>query len=276
MPEKSKKENCCFECTFKAGEHYFDQQLSLLKKLVNILIGEKKPTRANYLWTLLFNTGSSGAATLLLSQKGLYNESIIISRCFLERAINFTYLLVCDEEEYENFIDYSKQKVIRSLYTKQRAYKHIKLEIPLPKDPLSFHHFSAELKKFSGEKGGEKKRWTSLNLEERVAFVEKKINDFNKKSGALFKMAIAYLYEDASEAIHGTLYGGLFHMGVIFGKTESAKMDEHAKGILLHVFMLSGGMIHGILHVVSKEKSIEELIRQSERNEKVLLEAFAG
>lgn len=274
MVEKSKKDGFCQDCQLKACEYYFNEQLWLLKKLFSVLVEDKKPTRANYLGTIISNIGSSGLATLFLSQKGLCNESMVISRCFLERAINFIYLLVCDEEEYKNFLDYSKQKVVRSFYAKQKAFKHVDVEVPLPEDPLSFSFFSEELRKFTGEKGGVKTRWTSLNLEERVEFVGRKVEGFNEKTGAVFKCAIAHIYEDASEAMHGTLYGGLFHMGVVYGKIEDSEVDAHTKGTTMTTLMLLGVLIHGILEIVSKEKEIEELTEQSKQNRKVISKVF--
>jgi len=43
------------------------------------------------------------------------NECYILARSFLERLINYTYLLSCDEEEYSRYLAYTKQKAYRVL-----------------------------------------------------------------------------------------------------------------------------------------------------------------
>jgi hypothetical protein len=55
--------------------------------------------------------------------------------------------------------------------------------------------------KFTSERGREKTRWTDVSLSGRAAVVDAKVG----KTG-LF-MCLLTVYADASEALHGTLYG---------------------------------------------------------------------
>ncbi|MGA2333061.1 MAG: DUF5677 domain-containing protein [Syntrophales bacterium] len=247
----------------KIFEEYFIFQFQLLHELIDKIDKKGRPGRLNYLGVLLFSIISNAKSIVNLIGGGFIPEAYIISRSYFEKCVNFCYLNVCDEREYENYVDWSHQKIIRALYTKQKAYKNIGHNVPLP-DILPLIRENKELKKFSGKKGGEKPNWTDVSLYHRIKFIENKIN---KKTCAMYLAAMNMIYEDASENIHGTLYGATFHTAIFYGinKTDEDK-QKYLIGLGFTLYMLLGILIQGICELVSIYMPVNEIIKKSEDN----------
>lgn len=64
---------------------------------------------------LLMGIASNTMAIIELAQQNFGNEIYPILRSLIERIITFYYLQSCDVSEFENYIDYSKQKTYRLL-----------------------------------------------------------------------------------------------------------------------------------------------------------------
>ena len=45
-----------------------------------------------------------------------YSDAVMLARSFIEKVINYCYLQVCEEEEFNNFIKHTIQKSYRRLY----------------------------------------------------------------------------------------------------------------------------------------------------------------
>ena len=57
----------------------------------------------------------TGNAINLLAVNNFLSESYMLARALLEKSINYMYLLVCEEEEYQKYLNYTKQKGYRIL-----------------------------------------------------------------------------------------------------------------------------------------------------------------
>lgn len=247
----------------KAYGEYFVSQLGTLNELIQIIDKSGRPERLNNLGILLFSLISNGKSIINMINGGFVPEAYIIARAFLEKSVNFCYLNTCDESEYDNYLDWTYQKLVRAIYTKQKAYKNLGHEILIP-DIDSLAKEKDKIKKFSGRKGGKKPNWTQVSLYHRIKFLEKHIGI---KTLGMYLVAMNTIYEDASENIHGTLYGATFHTGILYG----IKMDEESRikrllvmGFTLYMFL--GYLIHGILQIVSIQLPTEEIIKKSNSN----------
>jgi hypothetical protein len=245
----------------KIFRNYLIFQIKVLEEFFFPFQANDKNSRIFNLIFLLERISSECKAVVNLLPGGFVSESYILARSTLEKSINYCYLLVCDEEEYKNYMDYSKQKMVRSFYSKERAFGHLGIKKELPDIALlsSYH----PLKKFTGPRGGEKTRWTEKNLEDRIKKVQEIVDNFTSQ---IYLVALNYIYEDASESLHGTLYGAIFHTG-IFGAASSAKEGyRFLIGLGMNLCMLLGLIINEILVVTDHDVKIPEIVKSSQEN----------
>ena len=80
----------------------FNAQLCLLRKACESNITGK----AQEVKILLASACSTGTSLVILGDKPeyFYLESMMLSRSFLEKIINYCYLQICSDSEYEKFL----------------------------------------------------------------------------------------------------------------------------------------------------------------------------
>lgn len=206
----------------------------------------------------------------LLGQNGRLNQAYILARAFLERMINYCFLQLAPDDEYENYIDYSKNKAGRRLSRSIEVYGEVKAKLEYRKGEYELPSDIREaIEKFTSEKGREKTRWTKLGLPERAAVLEKETG----KSG-LF-MHLLSIYGDASEAIHGTLYGALFHFGVYDpGSTphDQDSLDKQRFSTLSMLYLVCGSTVDTLLSLLLHigVESVQEAASESDADFKVV------
>ena len=261
----------------------YKEQTRILQK-VEELLPEWGNERSLRLKPLLTAANSNTRAIYLLATRGFINECFIISRGLIERIITFNYLHISDKVDYENYLDFTKQKEVRKLNRKVE-YGNKRLEIKwtgaynLENDP----NIREALDKYTSIHGKEKTRWTNKTLLYMANEIEKYLD--NKPH---FLIPISYIYEDASEALHGTLYGAEFHMGMhkpenikklyqmaekerknidITNDIEEYEIEVKFTGISLLINMITGcSMRSTLLFLVEIGfKSLSELFDDSDR-----------
>jgi hypothetical protein len=224
--------------------------------------------RADVLFPLLTACANTGRALSTLARAGFLNEVIMLSRAFVERMVTAGYLAVCDREEVDQYI----------AYTRQKAYRKLSREVATSAGTASLKYngeidvagvpgLQEALDRFTGKRGGEVRRWTRLDVPEMAEVVA-------KRSGTTpSMMLLSYLatYEDASEALHGTLYGVTFHLGV---QHPGVPLD-HPEGLerytftqMCMVFMLGTFLSHDIIAVIHSQTPIPDLFTASSRNQR--------
>jgi len=125
-----------------------------------------------------------------------------------------------------------------------------------------------ELKKalemFTSEKGKPKTRWTSRSLSEMLECIA---NKGGLEIGYLM-FAILSIYDDASEVLHGTLYGSIFHIGVFTGKEPASKneLKEGWNEQFSAIFLTLGSCIHTLICAFHKVAAVEDIQKQSTEN----------
>jgi hypothetical protein len=194
-------------------------------------------------------------------------ECTMLARSFIEKVINFCYLIVCDQDEFDRFIKYSVQKSFRKL-ERSITVGDTKLGFKFMGDvDITSNKLLEEgLRDFTSEKGREKTRWTNVDLSERL----KIINERAKISPAAFMMNLLTVYEDASEALHGTLYGCSFHTGawepgIDSGNPQDVRENIEKKATLLLLGL--GTMFHLMIILLSREnQNFEEIVEKSTAN----------
>ncbi|MTC47391.1 hypothetical protein GKR71_16300 [Providencia sp. wls1922] len=189
----------------------------------------------------------------ILTKHSRLNQCYIISRALLERVINYCYLLYASNEEYESYVDYTKNKAARSLSRSIEldGVKKVSVEFAngyyeLPED------YKKAVDKFTSKNGKEIPRWTSLNIDKRAIFLD-------EKSGKNLLLHVLMIYGDASEALHGTLYGALFHLGTYnIGSipTDQNSLDEHRNSALSFLYFMACSAI-GTLFFALKDNNVE-------------------
>lgn len=243
-------------------DDFFQLQLSTLKELAKRSIKENNKKRINQIYPLVDSLLTSGNSIIFLVRHGLMTEGYIIARAFLERLVNACYLLTCEQKEFDDYVDFSMQKVYRSIQTKKDAYEKIGQIIPVP-DFSKIPIVAKGLKKYTSQRGKEITRWTTLRIDKRIEAVGEKVKDFNVQ---IFLATSTYLYEDASEAAHGTLYGSLFHTGIFYGVPDPKKGEAYLNGLRIVMYMLLGLIVEGLLYSAQTEIDVKDLIKVSTEN----------
>ncbi len=249
------------------------KQLSLLERLYKYQfekLGHMNDTRLGSLYLLLFSMTYTGAAISILAgrmqaEECLINECYMLARSLVERIINYLYLLYCDEKEYERFLQYTKQKGFRIL---NRSFSVGEIEVALRISEQANLENDSEIaeavKQFTSKKGKPITRWTKSSISEMLEII--------KNNGEIdiryLMFAVLCIYDDASEALHGTIYGTTFHIGHYFGKVPESKneLKENINGRFSTLFLMLCTAIHTIIIGFNKNANVEEILKESRQN----------
>lgn len=247
---------------------FYSKQLFLLEKLYQYQFNQLKhmdDTRLGSLYLLLFNMPYTGTSIGILARHLHLNECYMLARSLLERIINYLFLLSCDEEEYQRYLSYTKQKGFRVL---NRSFTVGDMEVCLRWSGSIDLEQEPELKKavdtFTSKKGKPKTRWTSLSLSEML----ESINNKGELDVRYLMFAILGIYDDASEALHGTLYGSVFHIGAFGRKIPSSvsELGETFNEQFSTLFLMLGTCVHTLLQGFHKVSDIENVLDESRNN----------
>lgn len=204
-------------------------------------IRESKSDRVSRLYALYSSIIEDAISIRILGDHARLNQAYIISRALLERLSNFCFLQLCTEDEFKDYIDYTLNKAARRQDRAIEANGKTVARIALKEGNLDLPpELAAAVAKFTSERGREKTRWTTVSLPDRVAVVEAKLG------GTGLFMSLLAIYSDASEALHGTLYGAVFHLGAYdVGSIPNSQetLDRHRNETLSCLYLMAGGAI---------------------------------
>ncbi|OBZ14640.1 hypothetical protein A8L34_12015 [Bacillus sp. FJAT-27264] len=196
---------------------FFAGEVALLGNLNNV---EEKRIKQYY--PLLVSIIDNSKSMSLLGECNLINDMYMIARSYVERMINFMYLQVCDEDEFNSF----------QLHTIQKAYRRLDRSIETTrgkvkfaytgKDSVTLPNLDEALNRFTSKSGKEITHWTPVPLDKRIEIISERTNI----NSSIMMMCKLNIYEDASEALHGTLYGSLFHLGVFSPGTKLSHPND--------------------------------------------------
>ena len=250
--------------------NYLLTQVSIVNGVIreNILEG-----RAKEIMAAIASTMNTAIAIAKLGKNDeFYNECVMLARGFFERMVNICYLLVCDDDKFEEYRLHTKQKAYRRL--KQEFYagdKKMCLEFIGKKEPANHSELHKALKKFSTKSGKEKKRWPDISIPERI----KLIGERSKANIGLFLHYQVSIYTDASEALHGSFYGLTFHIGAYSPDIDTKNKTEIEQNLQKNftlLFWSSGELVQQLLVILAKDNAISEQLKYSTRNSNNSLE----
>jgi DNA-binding transcriptional regulator/RsmH inhibitor MraZ len=226
-------------------------------------------SRATKLKVVLGSCCQTATAIAKLSDEPQYflSECTILGRAFIEKIINFCYLLVCDNDEFERFMKYTVQKSYRKLDRSvivgtSKMQMKFSGSIDINRNRL----LQESLKEFTGPKGREITRWTKVKLEDRIRIITEK----SKLKGGVFMLNLLNIYEDASEALHGTLYGCAFHIGAFEPNIDKNNPQEVRANIYKRTTLLLwtfGILFHVTVLLLSEKNDIKEAVDKSNQND---------
>jgi hypothetical protein len=251
---------------------YYRKQSDLLQELYKYQFDElkmKPNERVDSLYLLLFSMHDTAESVGILIANQKINEAHMMARALLERIVNYIFLLYCDEEDHKKYL----------LYTKQKSYRNLKKNIKVGKliaelkwtGKLSLEN-DPELQKainlFTSKRGKTITRWRSKSLPEMLNILYQK-TDIDIKPLMLGLLAI---YDDASEALHGTLYGTIFQIGIFTrGNLKTKKqIISSVHGQLSMLLLALGACINSLTVAIDKIFPIEAIREKSKENFRAL------
>jgi hypothetical protein len=228
--------------------NFLDAQISLLIQSVGKISASPLP-RVARLYALYSAIIEDAISIRLLGDVARLNQAYIISRALLERLTNFCFLQLCKDEEFGDYIDYTLNKIGRRVDRNSEAYGVQKARVALQGGDFELPpEITAAVAKFTSERGREKTRWTTVSLPDRAAVIEAKLGNTG-----LF-MSFLTVYADASEALHGTLYGAAFHLGAYDPGAvphDQDSLDRHRYETLSCIYLMAGGSIDTMLSLLA-------------------------
>lgn len=192
----------------------------------------------------------SATSALKCCGEGDIDSGYILARAMVERAINYAYLNVCDDVEFQGWQDYSVQKAFR-LLNRQKTVGDVTAEINLlPTPNLSeIPELEALIRQFTGKSGKEITRWTKLTLDERLEYIEGNV-DAPKGVVPLLITGLLSVYETGAEAQHGTLFG----VGLRAGLFLPLEINEgvHKSALLTSIIECLSASILVLAHIAKR------------------------
>ena len=225
--------------------------------------------RSSEVIVLLGSSCQTASAIAKLSEHPdvFLGECYILARAFIEKIINYCYLLVCDDDEHSRFIKHTIQKSHRKLDRKIIVGEN---ELGLKHSAIPDYNANSILKdsisEFTSKSGKEITRWTIKRLEDRIDTIQKN----SKLKPIIFMMNVFSIYEDASEAVHGTLYGCSFQGGFYNPNFDHTNPVEVNKSIQKYTAMLLWNLVllfHQAILLISEKNNIDDYLKASTLNE---------
>jgi hypothetical protein len=255
------------KCYHNEAVQFFGSELILLKEVVPKIVDDRLAKAA----VLLITSGQTGAALIQLANQidRFTSESVILARAFMEKVTNFCYVGICDEKEYRAFI-------LHPIYKHFHNIGSLKIE-----DDLNFIFENVKARKEKQEKlmkvlivqealamfsaTNSHLNWTKKTLNQRIAAIAK----WGKLLDVFFTINKIQYYSDASEVLHGSLYGCTYDIGLFEPDFDPAnkeglykKLYKDSTCILLHLGML----IHESFTLISYSNDIKEQWNYSYQN----------
>jgi hypothetical protein len=251
------------------GKHFL-AELSFLKGLCSLDLNE----RARNTKIVIASACSTGTAIHELSKKPeyFYSETIMLSRSFIEKMTNFCYLQVCDESEYERFLLHPLYRAFHNTDRKRAVGANsIGLNFSGRAEMGKDVNVQKALEAFSDS--NPKLNWSNLGIDKKVALLAER----SKISIEFFLMNTLTLYSDASEALHGSLYGcalptRAYNPGENYRDVSTVEKNLLKNIALLYVQM--GSLIHETLKMFSSTEDVKKLIQGSEKNHKYAIQVM--
>ncbi|MBU1046895.1 hypothetical protein KKH36_03925 [Patescibacteria group bacterium] len=243
-------------------------QLGILKSLNE----EGLEGRLKEVYIVAASLCSTGSAICELGKNPNYffAEMIMLGRSFIEKTTNFCYLLVCDKEEYKNFLLHPYYRMYHNFERQKNAGEvTIGLKYTGKNEFRGDPKITEALSQFS--ENNPRKNWSKKNIDEKVALIQEK----SEIRVEFFLLNTLSIYSNASEALHGSLYGCTFHIGVFEPGTNHKDLKSVEEKVLKETALLFAqlsSMVAETLKLVSTLHEMNEKLKKSKEYENKTLE----
>lgn len=246
---------------------FFASEVMMLKNVQSKITDQ----RLGQISTLLRSACNTGAALLqLTSQIDIFrSQSVMLARSFMETVINFCYASICDEKEFRAFVLHPVYKQYHNAGNPKmeddlkELHENIKKREDVQAKLREKAIVQEALSIFSATKPGI--NWTKKRLSERINVIEA----WGKVLDVFFTISKLQYYSDASEILHGSLYGSTYNIGSfepgfnpMDSEALSKKSFKESTCMLLHLGML----IHEAFTLINYTNDIKDIWDHSYHN----------
>ncbi len=249
------------------AQQFFEAELTLLKEVLPKIVDD----RLRKCSVLLSSSLQTGAALLQLTNKIDYftSESVMLARAFIEKTANFCYASICDEKEYRAFILHPIYKNYHNVRITIREddldnISKIRDERKEKQEKLKKYDIVKEALTIFSEKNPNL-NWTKKTLNQRIDVIREK----GKILDVFFSMSKFQYYSDASEILHGSLYGCTYNFGIFDPDFDNNRMEELDKRLYKDstcMLLDLGMLIHESFTIISYSTKIDEIWEHSYNN----------
>ena len=214
------------------------------------LLGNDEPLsrRVHMLTPLLSSIITNTNGIGILVSAGLANESYILLRSLYERCLNYSYLIVAPEDDFKRWFEHSLQKGYRLLRRELIVSNFgIKVELKGHEEIWNTPEVADLMQKYQRKNSKkEKQEWSTItkNRLDRIDWLSKAGKGIAWQP---FVFVEALFFDEASEAVHGTFYGSVFHRGFFDptyrGKDKLAEDYDYSSLILSTTTVLLGTVV---------------------------------
>jgi len=253
----------------RQATNFFAAELTMLKEVIPRITDEKQSKVA----LLLISCTQTGAALLQLANQtdSFTTESIMLSRAFMEKITNFCYVAICDEKEYRAFIlhpIYKHYHYVGSIKPEDDIdfdrIKETRKARQKKQEKLKTHTIVQEALEVFSDKNPNM-NWTKKTLNQRIQAIEK----YGKLLDVFFRLSKIEYYSDASEALHGSLYGCSYGVGAFdpeFDHNKKGELDKKLYKDSACNLLRLGMLIHEAFTLISYSTDIKEIWNHSYKN----------
>lgn len=212
--------------------------------------------RSSALVPLLMGIGNTAEGVSILAGSGHTNEMYMVGRALVERTVTMCYLLVCDDDEYERYDKYTRQKAYRVLDQQISVGAHTARVYYTGKDEIdvsSIPGLKEALDEYTSRRGRAVTRWSKVSLSDQVDVIGQR----SKLNTGVLLMCLLSIYDRGSEALHATLYGCAFHLGAF--NPHKPECEEYVLGDTSMVLFTCGAMLRELLRLLCEVNGLTEL-----------------
>ena len=178
-------------------------------------------------------------------------DCFCIARSIVELAVNICYILAGGPSVAEKTLRHARQKMYRNIQRESKIGKHsVEFSFSGEKNLRLNKNLEIALKEFTSSKGREKD-WTDLNIDQRI---DKVGEAFGENVLGHLHLTRFMIYRDASEILHGTVFGALYSLGLVEPTYRSALENPANEYGGKHLMVLMGS----ISAVMAVEKSFHK------------------
>ncbi len=237
---------------------YFANQLLEQTDLLSSLSIKDETDRIGNTFFLPWSIVESSKALHLLAKNNYGNEVYVLLRGLIEKIITFYYLQACSDQEFDNYIKYSRQKTIWKMNQSLSAGdKRFEIKYVGDFDLDEFSDLKEAKEQFTSKKGRPITRWSPTSIEKKLELIQKE----NVVDIDLLLLATVSFYDDGSEALHATMYGCLFHLGTFRleapAKSEAEFVSKHHAN-LSSIFFVTSNLLGQLTEYISNKRGFDE------------------